>query len=170
MANSKFNTGMRVVHRYLGFFLAGIMCIYSLSGIIMVFRNTDFLKIEKQIEQELAPQLGAEALGRELRMRGFKATEETDQMIRFESGTYNKETGVAQYTRKQLPTILDKFEHMHKATSDRPLFFLNVFFGVSLFFFSISSFWMFMPKTKIFRKGLYFTLGGIILAVIMVLV
>jgi hypothetical protein len=37
---------MRVYHRYLGFFLAGIMAIYSVSGIIMIFRDTDFLKKE----------------------------------------------------------------------------------------------------------------------------
>ena len=39
---------MRIYHRYLGFFLAGIMAIYSISGIIMIFRDTDFLKKENQ--------------------------------------------------------------------------------------------------------------------------
>jgi uncharacterized iron-regulated membrane protein len=34
----------RVIHRYLGFFLAGIMALYALSGIVMIFRDTDFLK------------------------------------------------------------------------------------------------------------------------------
>lgn len=45
MAGSKsFGSGMRIIHRYLGFFLAGIMAVYALSGIIMIFRDTDFLK------------------------------------------------------------------------------------------------------------------------------
>lgn len=35
---------MRVIHRYLGFFLAGIMAVCATSGIIMIFRTTDFLK------------------------------------------------------------------------------------------------------------------------------
>ena len=44
------NTRMRVIHRYLGFFLAGIMAVYALSGIVLVFRKTDFLKKEVKIE------------------------------------------------------------------------------------------------------------------------
>jgi hypothetical protein len=56
---------------------------------------------------------------------------------------------------------------MHKATTKDPLYYLNIFFGFSLLFFVVSSFWMFMPKTSIFRKGLYFTLAGLVLTLIM---
>lgn len=161
---------MRIWHRYLGFFLSGIMAVYALSGVIMIFRNTDFLKIEKQIEREVTPGLEAEALGRELRMRGFKAIEETDQQIVFKDGQYDKSTGLASYKTKELPTVLQKMEQMHKATSDRPLFYLNIFFGGSLLFFVVSSFFMFMPQSKIFRKGIYFTLAGLVLTVVMVYV
>ena len=38
------HTRMRIWHRYLGFFLAGIMAVYSTSGVLMIFRDTDFLK------------------------------------------------------------------------------------------------------------------------------
>ena len=38
----------RVLHRYLGFFLAGIMMIYAVSGITLIFRNTDTFKQEVQ--------------------------------------------------------------------------------------------------------------------------
>jgi len=57
---------------------------------------------------------------------------------------------------------------MHKATSDRPLYYLNVFFGVSLLFFVISSFLMYAPKTRIFKQGLYVALAGLMLTLIMV--
>ena len=33
----------REFHRYLGFFLAGIMAVYAFSGIILTFRNTDLI-------------------------------------------------------------------------------------------------------------------------------
>ena len=33
---------MRILHRYLGFFLAGIMAVYALSCTVMIFRDTDF--------------------------------------------------------------------------------------------------------------------------------
>jgi uncharacterized iron-regulated membrane protein len=37
---------MRIIHRYLGFFMAGIMVMYSVSGVVLVYRDTDFLKKE----------------------------------------------------------------------------------------------------------------------------
>lgn len=159
---------MRTYHRYLGFFLSGIMTIYALSGMIMIFRNTDFLKVETRNERQLAPGLGAEELGGALRIKGFKVTGESDGEIVFAQGAYDKGTGLAVYTTKGLPFVLKKMEDMHKATSDRPMFFLNVFFGGSLLFFVVSSFFMFLPKSKIFRKGIYFTLAGLVLAVVMV--
>ena len=160
---------VRIYHRYLGFFLAGIMMIYALSGILMIFRTTNFLKFEKQNERELQPNVSKEDLGRMLFIRDFKVVEETDEFIKFEQGTYNKETGLATYTTKELPTLLQKMEGMHKATVNSPLFFLNIFFGVSLLFFAVSTFWMFVRSSKVFKKGIYFAIGGLILAIIMVL-
>ena len=48
---------MRIYHRYLGFFLAGIMAVYAISGIILIFRDTDFLKQEKLVQKQLEPGL-----------------------------------------------------------------------------------------------------------------
>ena len=61
-------------------------------------------------------------------------------------------------------------EKMHKATSASPLFFLNIFFGVALLFFVLSAFWMFLPQTEIFKKAIYFTLAGMLLTVLMLVV
>jgi hypothetical protein len=33
----------------------------------------------------------------------------------------------------------------------------------------LSSFWMYLPKTTIFKKGLYFTLAGIVLTILLLL-
>ncbi len=53
MANSgSFGFQMRVIHRYLGFFLVGIMAVYSLSGIVLIFRDTDFLKQENRCKNK----------------------------------------------------------------------------------------------------------------------
>ncbi len=166
---NQLNQNMRTYHRYLGFFLAGIMAVYSISGIIMVFRNTDFLKSVVKIEQTVEPNLKVEQLSPILKMK-VNVEKEEDGIIYFKGGQYNSQTGELKAEKKELPFILGKMEHLHKATSNDPLFFLNVFFGFSLFFFVISSFWMFLPGTKIFKKGLYFTLGGIILTLIMLFV
>lgn len=162
------NKYMRIIHRYLGFFLIGIMTVYALSGVVLIFRDSDFLKMESNVEKQLAPNLPASELGRELRIRDFfKVTKEDGDDLFFNNGTYNKATGVAKFTQKELPLVLNKMTKLHKAKSKDPLFYLNIFFGVSLLFFAISSFWMFMPKTHIFRKGMYFTVFGMVLTFIL---
>jgi hypothetical protein len=170
--SAKQSTGftMRVIHRYLGFFLAGIMAVYALSGMVLVFRDTDFLKQEKQVEQQLEVNMSEAALGEALKIKRLKVDRMEGDMYYFKEGTYNTTTGLAVYSQKELPYILDKMTHLHKAKSADPLFFLNIFFGLSLLFFVISSFWMFMPHTDVFRKGLYFTLGGIVLTLILLFV
>lgn len=161
---------MRIYHRYLGFFLAGIMLVYALSGTVLIFRNTDFLKKETLNERQFEIGTSAEEVGRALRIRNFKITKTEGDTLYFSNGNYNLESGMATYTKKELPFVLKKMTDLHKATTNSPLFFMNIFFGASLLFFVISSFWMFMPKTSAFRKGMYFTLAGLILMFIMLFV
>ena len=168
--SNSFSNNMRVIHRYLGFFLAGIMAVYALSGVLLIFRDTDFLKQKKQIVQMIKPNASEKEIGEQLKMRQFKVDKTEGDLLYFRDGTYNKSTGKAEITVKELPTILEKMTHLHKAKTEDPLYFFNIFFGLSLLFFVISAFWMFMPKTTIFRKGLYFTLGGIILTLILLFV
>ena len=165
--NGTVNSKMHIWHRYLGFFLAGIMAVYALSGIILIFRDTDFLKIEKQVKKQLKPNLTTEDLGKAIRKRDLKIASITGTVKTFENGIYDTLSGTVQYSTKTLPPMVEKLTHLHKANTKDPLFFLNIFFGASLLFFVISSFWMFMPGTNIFKKGLYFALGGIVLVLIM---
>lgn len=164
------NFYMRIIHRYLGFFLIGIMIVYALSGTVLIFRNTDAFKVEKQNEKKLQPGLEIAELGKMLRIRDFKIEKTENNILYFNNGTYNNSTGVANYTSKELPFVLDKMTHLHKATTDNPLYWLNIFFGLSLLFFAVSSFWMFLPKTKTFKKGMYFTLGGVVLTLILIFI
>jgi hypothetical protein len=164
------NKKMRIYHRYLGFFLAGIMAVYAISGIVLIFRDTDFLKKEKIIEAKLSPNLSVEDLSRAIKIRDLKVQSEKNDTVTFAQGIYNKYTGVARYTVKSLPKVIEKLTQLHKANTKQPLFYLNIFFGVSLLFFVISSFWMFMPRTTIFKKGLYFTLAGIVLTLILLFI
>lgn len=161
---------MRVWHRYLGFFLAGIMAVYALSGIVMVFRQTDFLKQEKTYQRTLDPNLPVQELGREIGIKDLKIDREEGSLLIFKQGSYDKSTGAVQYTTKDLPYLLGKMTKFHKATTKDPMFYMNIFFGLSLLFFVVSSFWMFTPKTSIFRKGLYFTLAGLVLALLLIFI
>lgn len=161
---------MRVYHRYLGFFLSGIMAVYALSGVTMIFRNTDFLKSEVKTETALTPNLSDEELGKELKIREFKVDKAEGDTLYYRGGTYNKVSGMAVQKSKKLPYVLDKMTKLHKANTNSPLFFLNIFFGASLLFFVISAFWMFMPDSPMFKKGLYFALGGLVLTLILIFV
>ena len=67
MNNRKISNKFRVYHRYLGFFLAGIMAMYAISGIVLIFRSTDAFKVEKTIEKKVSPDLSAQQLGKTLK-------------------------------------------------------------------------------------------------------
>ena len=159
---------MRIVHRYLGFFMAGIMAIYAISGVLLIFRDTDFLKKEISIEKKLQPNLSESKLGKELKIKNFEIEKQEAEIVVFKQGTYNSKTGEAKFTKKELPFILKKMTNLHKAESKNKLAPLNIFFGISLFFFVISSFWMFNTKTKAFKRGMIYTAAGLVLSVILV--
>jgi hypothetical protein len=161
------NQKLRIIHRYMGNFLAGIMAVYAISGIVLIFRDTNFLKSEHQIEKELKPNIKKINLAKELRVKQLQNVIENTDSISFENGSYNKTTGVATIKVMKLPFVLDKLTHLHKAKSGDPLYFFNIFFGISLLILVITSFWMFRPKSKIFTKGLFFTLSGVALILMM---
>lgn len=151
--NRKISNRVRSVHRYLGFFLAGIMFMYSLTGITLIFRDSDTFKREVHVEKQLEKNL--EKLPK---LKGAKNI------------NYNKTTGVVTYSQMKSPKILGLMEKIHKAKSSDPLYFFNIFFGLSLLFFVVSSYWMFLPQTAVFKKAIYFTLAGISLAAVMLLI
>ena len=171
MANRKtpFSFQVRLIHRYLGFFLSGIMFVYALSGIIMIYRNTDFLKNEVITERQLEPNLTASELSPKFK-KGVKVEKKEGDVLFFKNGNYNVKTGLATTKKMELPYVLDKMEHLHKATTDSPIYFLNIFFGASLLFFVFSAFWMYTPKMPIFRKGMYFAIGGFLLTILLLFV
>tara|TARA_B110000285_G_scaffold227607_1_gene289191 strand:+ start:677 stop:1060 length:384 start_codon:yes stop_codon:yes gene_type:complete len=126
---------------------------YALSGITLTFRDKEYFKKEVLIEKFIEKELEKKPI-----IRSAKNIE------------YNKTTGELKYIEMKPPKVLGIIEKMHKATSSTPLYFLNVFFGVALLFFVFSSYWMFLPQTNIFRKAIYFTLGGIALSLLMILI
>jgi hypothetical protein len=161
---------MRITHRYLGFFLAGIMAVYAVSGVLLIYRDTDFLKKEKKIDKVIAKNLSEKELGKELKMKNLEVEKTEGSVLKFKQGTYDAATGQAKYTKKELPFVLDKMTKLHKSQSKDTLSPLNAFFGIALFFFVISSFWMFNPKTKAFKRGMVFTIVGLVVSIILIFI
>lgn len=159
---------MRITHRYLGYFAAGIMAVYALSGVLLIYRDTNFLKKENKTEIVLKPNMTEKELAKEIKMRNVEFKPGNEDLKVFEDGTYNSVTGEAKYTKMKLPFVLEKFNELHKSTSKHRYASLNTLFGLVLFFFVISSFWMFNFKSKAFRRGMIYAGVGFVLALIMV--
>ncbi|MDC2890406.1 hypothetical protein [Psychrosphaera algicola] len=124
------------------------MTIYALSGIVLIYRDTHVFKISSAVEQSLATNLDQSGLGQSLKIKRFKADSEDEQFIYFQDGSYNKTTGDVSYTRYQLPVVLDKLTHLHKATTNSPVYWLNIFFGASLLFFRYLHFGCLSQKVR----------------------
>ena len=161
---------MRTLHRDIGFFVVGITINYSLSGIVLGYRDTDFLKKEIEIEKTLPAGLDASALSLSLRLKNLKIIQENEEVINFQSGRYNKQSGVVVYTDKKLPSMLTKFIDLHKSVSSSPKHLPAILYGILVLFLSVSSFWMFKPKTKYFHRGIIIAGLGLVTAIILVLV
>ncbi len=159
----------RKYHRMIGFFLAGVMIIYASSGVLLIFRTTDFLKFEHITEQQLPQELSVIELGQQLRLKNFRVTEEHSDHILFVQGQYSKTDGIARITTKRYPAAVQKLVDLHKATPDSPLFFMNVLFGLGLLFLAVSSFVMFVRQAPAFKSGIKYAAAGIVVALVVVI-
>jgi len=109
-------------------------------------------------------------LGKNLKIRNLRFTNSQGDIFYFKDGQYNRLTGKTTYLKKEVPYVLKKMQSLHKATTKSPVYWLNIFFGVSLMFFVISSFWMFLPSTSVFKKGIIFSLAGVIMTIIILFI
>tara|TARA_R110002167_G_scaffold42935_5_gene130029 strand:+ start:2366 stop:2884 length:519 start_codon:yes stop_codon:yes gene_type:complete len=169
MPSPKTHNTFRQLHRWLGFFLAGIMTVYASSGVLLIFRNTDVLKFDQTELRQLATDLSPEILGSELRLRNFSVIAQEGSVIRFSQGNYDTTTGIATIVEKDYPPVIRHLVKLHKATTNSPLYWLNISFGVSLLFFVLSAFLMFIPRSLLFKNGLKIAGTGFIFALLVVI-
>lgn len=165
MTSKNIRVWMRVGHRYVGFFMAGIMLIYALSGMVLVFRDINFLKYDQPMQTQVAPNLNEKQLAKALKLKTVDIERQQGDIQFFKDGQYNAVTGEAHYTVKKFPSVLDKMVNFHKAPSKGSMGGLNALFGGCLLFFVLSSFFVFAPKSQIFKRGLVFVGLGAVLSV-----
>lgn len=160
---------IRQLHRDIGFLTIGITIVFSISGIVLIYRDTDVFKVENAYSLKLEPNLESSELKGKLDIRHLRFTGETQEMITFDEGSYNKLTGEVHYSLLEYPYLLDKMNFMHKAISREVLHWFATIYGILLLFLAISPFWMYKPKTRLFRRGLVLSGFGLILAVVLLL-
>jgi len=165
--NKSVHLMMRALHRDTGYLIFGFVIIYALSGIILIYRDTDLLKHEVTVERKLEANLQEEELGRELRIRDIQVIETKGETVFFKNGSYNTVTGLAVFTQKEIIFPFNKFIDLHKTVSSKNNHWFMTFFGALLLFMAISSLWMFKSGTKFFRRGMIFTGVGILCAILL---
>lgn len=167
--NKNLSYYIRIFHRDVGFFVIGLTLIYALSGIILTYRDIEFMNVDVQLEEKLKPSLDAGQLSEVLYIRHFEVIKSEGDIIYFKNGKYNKSTGIAEYTTKQVMFPFNKFIDLHKTYSENNNHWFATIYAILLTFLALSSLWMFKSGSKIFKRGIYLTIVGIILSVVILM-
>lgn len=188
----KFNLSQtfRKWHRDLGYLVIGITIVYSLSGIMLSFRDLHIFekeymltsKIEKNlknpedsfidsfIKNEEKSNLPSHVVKKSV-IDSLKQIENTDTYIKYQVSrkkdlktiTYYKNSGEVIYSISAYPTFIKPFIDAHKSSSQDKWLYLSLTYSVILFFLAISAIFMVKGKNGFRQRGVYLTLLGIIL-------
>lgn len=157
---------MRVLHRDIGYITLGLTIVYALSGILLVYRNTNFLMSEKTTVKQLKQDLSEKDLSEQLLIRNFQILKEDGEIIYFKEGTYNTTTGVAMISRNEYPPILKKLVNLHKISGNNKWSLFTTIYGILLFFLAVSSLFMYKFRSNKSNRGIALTGLGIILTIV----
>lgn len=160
---AQLNARMRKLHRDVGGLVVAMSVMFAMSGMIMVFRDVEFLQRETRVEKTIAAGLGPDEVKEALRLRQFRLRgAPAGAIIEFEGGTYDPATGKASYVEKGYPAPVKQVTTLHKATSGRPFFFVTLAYALALLTLVVTSFWMYKPGTPQFRRFTLMVGAGIV--------
>ncbi len=155
---------MRSLHRDIGFLLIGLTLLYTITGLLLIYRGTSFLKTEKSYEKTIATNLKTYEIGDALHERKLKPVKEDGDIVYFKikkcKGTYNKTTGKALYSKVERPFIVQYILDIHLSNNKGYLHWFTTLYAVLLTFLAVSSLWMFKPGSVSFKRGMKFTAAG----------
>jgi len=157
---------MRALHRDIGFLMVGLTIVYCVSGIVLVYRDTDLFTIDKHYIETIEANMEASELGSALQLRRLRVQHEVADTIYFNYGNYCKSSGVANYTINTYPDTVWTMNSFHKLKSKSSMSWMAVVYGVLLFFLAVSSLWMYKPRSKKFKRGMILTAVGLIIALV----
>ena len=161
----------RAIHRILGYLAVGMVFVYALSGITLIHRSGDFMKKDVSVAKVIQPGLDKYELKENVKVKNLKILSESESVITFGQGTYNKATGELSYTTKETIAPMNKLVELHKMpdTANPHIAFFTTAFGIVLFLLALTSLFMYKANTRQFKSNMAFTLAGIALAVILLI-
>lgn len=159
-----FKQSMRSLHRYLGFFVAGLMLVYAISGIVLLMRDTGFMQTETTIEKTLPGGMKGEQIGEALHERHLEIKDETPTKVTFKGGgEYDKTTGKVSYVKEDVIFPFNKLISLHKLSTKTPFVVIGMVGAVALLLLVITSFFMFSTNTRMFKRGMAWAIAGIVI-------
>lgn len=164
-----FYSVVRSLHRDLGFLTVGLTIVFALSGSLLVFRDTPFMKVKQTEEMQLASGMDAVELSQHVRVRGFKVESIEGDIIRFNGGKYDAASGKAVVFRMVYPKPVDKLVNLHKVTSKSKMSWIVAIYGFILTFFAVSGMLMFKLGSNKSKRGLFLVGGSIAIAILVVM-
>ncbi len=159
---------MRALHRDIAFITIGFTIVYALSGMLLVYRNTDFLKSEKNFEKTIEKNLKPDRLGQELGIRGLKVEKEENGVMFFKQGVYNATTGETKFSKKVYPLAVEKLVDLHKMNGKNKLHWVSTAYGAMLFFLAFSAFFMYNKGSSLRRRS--FAMVGLSVGILLLVI
>lgn len=160
---------MRILHRDIGFFVVGLTIVYAVSGIMLTYRDTEFLKSQTLVEKSLAPGLPANQLGRILHLKDIQVVSEDENEIVFTAGSYDKKTGGVSYLSNEIPAVLQALNKLHFVSSKDSRHWFTTLYAVTLLFLALSSFWMYNSASPFFKRGIVTTFSGFVVSFLLLI-
>lgn len=173
MKNRSVSQIVRTLHRDVGFLLIGLTVIYCLSGLLLIYRDTGFLKSEQRVEKTIETGLALESLSRITHSRLELVSDDGKEIVfksKTVSGLYEPNTGKISYTAVKLPPVLEKLNALHKTSARSANHWFAVAYAGMLLFMALSSFWMYKPESKIYKRGLTISAAGAVVAVAVLII
>ena len=160
---------MRALHRDLGFLTIGLTIVYALSGMLLIYRNTDFMKVKRTEEIQLDKNIAAPDLGQHVHIRNFRVEKEEEGILYFKEGNYNAATGVAIITLKVYPAPVAKLVSLHKVNGNSKKSVVALIYGIILAFFAISAMFMYKLGTRKSNRSMIMIGGSVAITIIIVM-
>jgi len=171
---------LRILHRDFGYFIVGIVLIYSVSGIVLNHR-TDFNPNFQIIVSEVSIDLPAGPTFSEEEVK--KAVEAIDEQVRYKKSYINKEgllkvfiengevvvdpatgKGSMEYLKKR--PLLYQMNYLHKASTISAWKWVSDSMAVLLIFVTVSGIFLLKGKNGFMRRGIWFLVAGLVTPVV----
>lgn len=163
---------VRCLHRDIGYLMLGLSLVYALSGVILIYKDTDFLKSPQRVEAVLPQHMPFSEVARELHLRRYEVTGNAGGVVSFRDGAnltdgmYDANSGSVSYVANRFPVVVDQFIRLHKLNSSKVLQYIGVLYGALLLFLALSSLFMFKLHSRNFRRGIVLSSTGTLMALV----